>query len=85
VLALLVPVSTTVYVVRTSLSFLSFLAQLALAEKECCDGSDEPEGVCPNICEEMGKEHRQRMEAEMKLRRTVCRWSISQKCHINLP
>lgn len=41
-----------------------------LCEKECCDGSDEPEGVCPNVCEEVGKEHRQRVEAEMKIRRT---------------
>ncbi|KAG8815614.1 hypothetical protein FRC19_000918 [Serendipita sp. 401] len=41
-----------------------------LCEKECCDGSDEPEGVCPNVCEEVGKEYRQRKEAEAKLRRT---------------
>ncbi|KAG8767176.1 hypothetical protein FRC15_005878 [Serendipita sp. 397] len=41
-----------------------------LCEKECCDGSDEPEGVCPNVCEEVGKEYRQRKEAEAKIRRT---------------
>ncbi|CCA68517.1 related to alpha glucosidase II beta subunit [Serendipita indica DSM 11827] len=41
-----------------------------LCEKECCDGSDEPEGVCPNVCEEVGKEYRQRREAEAKLRKT---------------
>ncbi|KDQ06993.1 hypothetical protein BOTBODRAFT_167442 [Botryobasidium botryosum FD-172 SS1] len=41
-----------------------------LCEPECCDGSDEPSGVCPNICEEIGKEYRAAAEAEQKTRRT---------------
>ena len=40
-------------------------------EPECCDGSDEPYGVCPNICKRVGEEHRKRVEEEMKLRKTV--------------
>ena len=39
-------------------------------EPECCDGSDEPSGVCPNICEHIGKEHRAKVEAETKIRKT---------------
>ena len=41
-------------------------------EPECCDGSDEQPGVCPNVCAEVGKEYRKKMDAEMKLRKTVC-------------
>ena len=41
------------------------------AEKECCDGSDEPEGVCPNVCEAAGNEYRERMAAETRVRKTV--------------
>ncbi|KAF8528686.1 glucosidase II beta subunit-like-domain-containing protein [Gautieria morchelliformis] len=40
-----------------------------LCEPECCDGSDEPSGVCPNICKEVGKAYAQKMEAERKLRK----------------
>ncbi|KLO07499.1 endoplasmic reticulum protein [Schizopora paradoxa] len=41
-----------------------------LCEPECCDGSDEQPGVCPNLCVEIGEAYRQKMEAEMKTRRT---------------
>ncbi|KAL5508480.1 hypothetical protein ACEPAH_6099 [Sanghuangporus vaninii] len=40
-----------------------------LCEPECCDGSDEPASLCPNICEKVGKEHRTRVEAENKIRK----------------
>lgn len=42
-----------------------------LEEPECCDGSDEPLGICPNVCEQVGKAYAQKMEAELKLRKTV--------------
>jgi len=41
-----------------------------LCEPECCDGSDEQSGVCPNLCIEIGEAYRQKMEAETKTRRT---------------
>ncbi|KAG1739894.1 glucosidase II beta subunit-like-domain-containing protein [Suillus paluster] len=41
-----------------------------LCEQKCCDGSDEPSGVCPNTCQEVGAEHRKKTEAERKLRKT---------------
>ncbi|OAX39255.1 hypothetical protein K503DRAFT_739832 [Rhizopogon vinicolor AM-OR11-026] len=41
-----------------------------LCEQECCDGSDEPSGVCPNTCQEVGAEYRKEVEAERKLRKT---------------
>lgn len=41
-----------------------------LCEQECCDGSDEPSGVCPNTCQEVGVEYRKKTEAERKLRKT---------------
>ncbi|ELU43157.1 endoplasmic reticulum protein [Rhizoctonia solani AG-1 IA] len=39
-------------------------------EPECCDGSDEPSGVCPNQCKEIGEKYRAEREAERKLRKT---------------
>ncbi|KAG0700078.1 glucosidase II beta subunit-like-domain-containing protein, partial [Suillus ampliporus] len=41
-----------------------------LCEQECCDGSDEPSSVCPNTCQEVGAEHRKKVAAERKLRKT---------------
>ncbi|GJJ07576.1 hypothetical protein Clacol_001779 [Clathrus columnatus] len=41
-----------------------------LCEQECCDGSDEAPGVCPNKCIEIGETYRQQREAELKLRKT---------------
>ncbi|KAF9268338.1 hypothetical protein L218DRAFT_954698 [Marasmius fiardii PR-910] len=41
-----------------------------LCEPECCDGSDEPPGVCPNTCEEVGEAYRKKRNEEMKLRKT---------------
>ena len=40
-------------------------------EPECCDGSDEPLGVCPNICEQVGIQYRALLEQEDKLRKAV--------------
>ncbi|TFY83261.1 hypothetical protein EWM64_g763 [Hericium alpestre] len=41
-----------------------------LCELECCDGSDEPAGVCPNVCKEIGEAYRKKQEADRKLRKT---------------
>jgi len=41
-------------------------------EPSCCDGSDEPVGVCPNICKQAGEEYRKQNEALLKIRKTVC-------------
>ncbi|KAH9921517.1 endoplasmic reticulum protein [Epithele typhae] len=41
-----------------------------LCEAECCDGSDEPSGVCTNACKEVGEAYRERVKAENKLRKT---------------
>lgn len=41
-----------------------------LCEPECCDGSDEAPGVCPDKCKDVGEEYRKEMEAERKLRKT---------------
>ncbi|KAI5116540.1 hypothetical protein M0805_004323 [Coniferiporia weirii] len=41
-----------------------------LCEPECCDGSDEQSGVCPNICEKVGETYRAQVEAETKIRKT---------------
>ncbi|EIN10218.1 hypothetical protein PUNSTDRAFT_63724 [Punctularia strigosozonata HHB-11173 SS5] len=41
-----------------------------LCEKECCDGSDERPGLCPNICKQIGEEFRKQRDAELKTRKT---------------
>lgn len=41
------------------------------ADPECCDGTDEPTGECPNVCAELGRETREKDEAAAKIRRTV--------------
>lgn len=41
-----------------------------LCEPECCDGSDEAPGVCPDTCKEAGEEYRRKTEEETKLRKT---------------
>jgi hypothetical protein len=43
----------------------------ASLEPACCDGSDEPAGVCENTCEAAGKLYRQKQEAARKLQSTV--------------
>ena len=43
----------------------------ASSEPECCDGSDEPAGVCQNACKEIGAAYKERIKAEHKLRKTV--------------
>ncbi|KAL0575900.1 hypothetical protein V5O48_006073 [Marasmius crinis-equi] len=39
-------------------------------EPECCDGSDEPSGACPNTCKEVGEAYRKKLNEELKLRKT---------------
>ncbi|KEP55176.1 kinase C substrate 80 kDa-H protein [Rhizoctonia solani 123E] len=41
-----------------------------ICEPECCDGSDEPSGICPNKCKEIGEKYRVEQETERKLRKT---------------
>ncbi|KAJ3476466.1 hypothetical protein NLI96_g11139 [Meripilus lineatus] len=41
-----------------------------LCEPDCCDGSDEAPGVCPNQCKEIGEAYRAKQDAENKLRKT---------------
>ncbi|KAG7096561.1 hypothetical protein E1B28_003983 [Marasmius oreades] len=41
-----------------------------LCELECCDGSDELPGVCPNTCKEVGEAYRKKRNEEMKIRKT---------------
>ncbi|KAH6896412.1 endoplasmic reticulum protein [Coprinopsis sp. MPI-PUGE-AT-0042] len=52
-----------------------------LCETECCDGSDEQPGVCPNRCREIGEAHRAKQEAEDKLRRTGAKIRASYIAH----
>ncbi|KZT27082.1 hypothetical protein NEOLEDRAFT_1161953 [Neolentinus lepideus HHB14362 ss-1] len=40
-----------------------------LCEAECCDGSDELPGVCPNVCKEAGEIYRKTQEEERKIRK----------------
>ncbi|EPQ59687.1 hypothetical protein GLOTRDRAFT_98561 [Gloeophyllum trabeum ATCC 11539] len=40
-----------------------------LCEAECCDGSDELPGVCPNICKEVGEAYRKAQEEVRKVRK----------------
>lgn len=39
-------------------------------EAECCDGSDEQPGVCPNRCKEVGEAYRKKRDAELKIQKT---------------
>ncbi|KAI0737137.1 endoplasmic reticulum protein [Irpex lacteus] len=41
-----------------------------LCETDCCDGSDEKPGVCPNRCKEIGDAYKAKLAAERKLRKT---------------
>ena len=46
---------TMAFVVRITILILNSTSILIpLAEKECCDGSDEPSGFRPNLCKEIG-------------------------------
>jgi len=40
-------------------------------DPECCDGTDEPEGVCEDVCAAVGEEFRAGLEEERKKRKTV--------------
>ncbi|EIW82175.1 hypothetical protein CONPUDRAFT_164812 [Coniophora puteana RWD-64-598 SS2] len=51
-------------------SILSSRVNDGLCEPECCDGSDEKPGVCPNVCDEVGKEYRKKRDAERKMQKT---------------
>lgn len=61
------------YVVsRSSLYVVILELQISVVEEpECCDGSDEPSGVCPNRCKEVGDAYAQKMAAEQKIQKTV--------------
>jgi len=41
-----------------------------LCEPDCCDGSDERPGVCPNTCKEVGEAYRMKRDVERKLQKT---------------
>ncbi|KAL1687144.1 glucosidase II beta subunit-like-domain-containing protein [Schizophyllum commune] len=41
-----------------------------ICEAECCDGSDEAPGVCPNTCKEVGEAYRQKRAQELKIQKT---------------
>ncbi|KAJ7229083.1 glucosidase II beta subunit-like-domain-containing protein [Mycena pura] len=41
-----------------------------LCEPQCCDGSDERPGVCPNSCTEIGEQYRKQRDAERKIQKT---------------
>ncbi|KAG8932306.1 hypothetical protein FRC02_001313 [Tulasnella sp. 418] len=41
-----------------------------LCEPECCDGSDEPSGICPDQCESIGATYRAERERTAKVRKT---------------
>jgi hypothetical protein len=41
------------------------------SEPTCCDGSDEPAGVCENTCAAAGKLYRQKEKVARKLQSTV--------------
>jgi len=43
----------------------------ASLEPACCDGSDEPVGVCENMCVTVGEIYRKKQEAARKLQSTV--------------
>ena len=65
---------TTAFVVRITILILNSTSILIpLAEKECCDGSDEPSGFCPNLCKEIGDTYwQQRTKArEQKIQKPV--------------
>lgn len=40
-------------------------------EPQCCDGSDERPGVCPNACRQIGEAYKTKRDAQRKLRKTV--------------
>ena len=62
----------TVYVVSPPPIDIMSLTNLVLSEPtECCDGSDEQLGLCPNVCHQAGEAHRKYLEEDRKLRKTV--------------
>lgn len=40
-------------------------------EPECCDGSDERPGICPNICKSVGEAHKKKVAEQRKVQKTV--------------
>ncbi|KAL7409765.1 glucosidase II beta subunit-like-domain-containing protein [Mrakia frigida] len=51
-------------------SILSSRVGDGICDPECCDGSDESEGVCPDVCVAIGQEFRAGLEEERKRRKT---------------
>ena len=60
-----------VFVVCWYLNVWNYLC-IFYTEPECCDGSDEPLGLCVNRCKEIGEEYRKKRDAERKIQKTVC-------------
>ena len=58
-------------VVRITILYISDVLLILLAEKECCDGSDERSGLCPNLCKKIGDIYREQREKEEKIQKTV--------------
>jgi hypothetical protein len=56
---------------RSDSSFRTCPSLRLQTDPECCDGSDEPDGVCPNICSTVGQEYRAKRDEERKKRKTV--------------
>jgi hypothetical protein len=51
-------------------SFLISVQAHTCIEADCCDGSDEQPGVCPNRCTEIGEAYRAKRNAELKIQKT---------------
>ena len=47
---------------------------ISFTEKECCDGSDERSGFCPNLCKEIGDAYQQQRKKEQKIQKTVIKF-----------
>jgi hypothetical protein len=48
---------------------------ILLAEKECCDGSDERPGLCPDRCKVIGDVYREQRKKEQKIQKTVIKFT----------
>ena len=62
--------------ITTPLSSNDNFSLFHFAEKECCDGSDERPGVCPNLCKEIGDAYQQQRKKEQKIQKTVITFII---------
>ena len=51
--------------------FIIHYSLISLSEAECCDGSDERPGLCPNLCKQIGDVYQQQRKQEQKIQKTV--------------